>query len=153
MPGISQSFTFSTGIDALGNPTKREIDANGNKIKGSSITYPPQTTGAVTYYSEPLEGDGYYNGAGLHTVTYIPWPKEGLNNPWVVNNFRGSAIIQATLATTPVEEDWFDVNETYTEFTEQAYNNVLHNFRGNYVWIRAKVVITAGVMREIAFNH
>lgn len=153
MPGISKSFTFSTGIDSLGNPTTREVDANGNKVKGSSITYPPQTKDAVTYYSEPLEGDGYSNGAGLHTVTYIPWPKEGTNNVWVINNFRGNVIIQASLATDPVEGDWFDVSSTYSEFTESVYNNVLHNFRGNYVWIRAKVVITAGVLREIAYNH
>ena len=153
MPGISKSFTFSTGIDSLGNTTTREKDANGTLIKGSTITYPPQTSGLVTYYSEPLEGDGYYGGSGLHTVTYIPWPKESGSRPWVINNFRGSAIIQATLATTPTEDDWFDVASTYSEFTEVNYDNVLHNFRGNYVWIRAKVAITAGVMREIAYNH
>ena len=153
MPGISKSFTFSTGIDSLGNPTTRELDANGNKIKGSTITYPPQTTGAVTYYSEPEEGDGYYGGTGLHTVTYIPWPKQGTNNVWVLDNMRGNAIIQATLETNPTEADWFDVDSTYSEFTDSVYGNVLHNFRGNYVWIRAKVVITAGVMREIAYNH
>jgi hypothetical protein len=153
MPRISKSFTFSTGIDSQNQPTTREKDSNGNLIKGSSITYPPQTTGAVTYYSEPLEGDGYYGGSGLHTVTYIPWPKESGIRPWVINNLRGNAIIQATLSTTPTDSDWFNVSSTYSEFTDLIYTNVLHNFRGNYVWIRAKVVLTAGVMREIAYNH
>jgi len=153
MPGISKTFLFSTGIDSLGNPTSRELDSNGNKIKGTSITYPPQTQGAVTYYSEPIEASGYYNGPGLHTVTYSPWWKEGVNNVIVINNFRGNIIIQATLATSPTDADWFDVSSTYSVFDEVNYSNILHNFRGNYVWIRAKVVITAGVLREIAVNH
>ena len=153
MPRSSKSLIFSTGIDSQGNSTKREVDANGNKIKGSSITYPPQTTGVITYYSEPEEGDGYYGGTGLHTVTYIPWPKSGANNQSVINNFRGSVIIQATLASSPTESDWFDITSTYTEYTDVSYSNVLHNFKGNYVWIRAKVTVSAGVLREIAYNH
>jgi hypothetical protein len=153
MPRISKTFLFTTGIDSLGNTTSREVDSNGNKIKSTSITYPPQTSGLVTYYSEPLEGSGYYNGLGLHTVTYSPWWKEGVNNVIVINNFRGNVTIQASLATTPTDSDWFDVSSTYTEFTDNSYGNVLHNFRGNYVWIRAKVVISAGVLREIALNH
>lgn len=144
---------FSTGFTSQGNPTTREKDANGNLIKSSSITYPPGVTGPVTYYSEAIEGDGYYGGTGLHTVTYIPWPKDGSNNLSVINNFRGNVIIQATLAAQPTELDWFDVGSTYSEFTQSVYANVLHNFRGNYVWIRAKVVVSAGVLREIAYNH
>jgi hypothetical protein len=153
MPGKSQIFTFSTGIDSQGNATKREIDSNKTLIRGSSITYPPETKGAVTYYSEPLMGDGYYGGTGLHTVNYIPWPKQGENNTWVLNNFTGTIVIQATLASDPQENDWFDVNSTYSEFTNTEYDNVLHNFRGNFVWIRAKVVIFAGVLQQIAYNH
>lgn len=144
---------FSTGIDSQGNPTSREKDANGNPIKHSSITYPPGVTGVVTYYSEAIEGDGYYGGTGLHTVTYIPWPKDSSNNVSIINNFRGSVTIQASLATTPTDSDWFDVTSTYSEFTESVNSNVLHNFRGNYVWIRAKVTVSAGVLREIAYNH
>jgi len=153
MPGISKSLLFSTGIDSQDNPTTREIDSNGNKIKSTSITYPPQANGAIVYYSESIEGSGYSNGSGLHTVTYSPWWKEGVNNGIVINNFNGSIVIQATLATSPSEDDWFDVTSTYTEFDTNNYNNILHNFRGNYVWIRAKVTITAGVLREIAVNH
>ncbi len=153
MPRISKTFLFSTGVDSLGNPTTREIDSNGNKIKSTSITYPPQTQGAVTYYSEAIEGSGYYNGSGLHTTTYSPWWQEGVNNILVINNFRGNVVIQATLATTPTDNDWFDVSSTYSEFDSNNYGNILHNFRGNYVWIRAKVVVTAGVLSEIAVNH
>lgn len=153
MPGISKSFIFSTGIDSQGNETKRDVDSNGNKIKNTTITYPPQTTGNVTYFSDPIEGNGYYSGSGLHTVTYIPWLEEGRNNSWVINNFVGSVIIQASLATVPTDSDWFDVTSTLSEINDTNYGNILHNFRGNYVWIRAKVVISAGVMREIAVNH
>jgi len=153
MPGTSKTLLFSTGIDSLGNETSREVDSNGNKIKGSSITYPPQTQGSVTYYSEPIEASGYFNGTGLHTVTYSPWWQEGVNNIIVINNFRGSVIMQATLASSPTNSDWFDVTSTYSVFNDNTYGNVLHNFRGNYTWIRAKVVINAGVLREIAVNH
>ena len=153
MPGISKTFIFSTGVDSQGNPTTREIDSNGNKIKNSTVTYPPQTTGPITYYSEQVEGSGYANGSGLHTVTYIPWLKEGKKNPWVIDHFVGNVVIQASLATSPTEVDWFDVTSTYSEINDTNYGNVLHNFRGNYVWIRAKVVITEGVMREIVVNH
>jgi len=153
MPRISKTFLFSTGIDSLGNPTSREVDSNGNKIKSTSITYPPLTKDPVTYYSEPLEASGYYNGSGLHTVTYSPWWQESTNNLTVINNFRGNVIIQASLESSPNESDWFNVDSTYSVFTQENYGNVLHNFRGNYVWIRAKVVINAGVLREIAVNH
>lgn len=153
MPAYSQSFTFSTGFKSDGTPTTREIDANKILIRGSSITYPPSTTGVLTYYSEPLQGDGYEGGDGLHTVNYIPWPKQGVPNKWVVNNFRGSVVIQASLATDPQSVDWFDIPSTYSEYTDTEYANVMHNFRGNYVWIRAKVTISEGVLQQIIYNH
>lgn len=43
--------------------------------------------------------DGYYSRTdGIHTVQVV------------VNNFTGSFGIQGTLATEPVEADWFDIN-------------------------------------------
>jgi hypothetical protein len=148
MPAHSQSLYFTVGTDA-----------NKNPIKASSITYPPASfmpttvQGPQTYYSDREKGDGYYGGAGLHTVTYNPWPKQNYTSVHVINNFEGNIVMQATLVTDPLEEDWFDIDSTRTVFNESFNTNKFHNFYGNFVWIRAKVVIERGVLQSILYNH
>lgn len=151
MPALSKTFTFNVGTDS-----------NKNAIKSTSITYPPAgfsptkvvPGSPVTYHSYPEKANGYYKGAGVHTVTYIP-SREHVNASdfQTRNNFRGTVNIQATLASEPTESDWFDVPDTTTTFTELNYNNVFHNFNANYVWIRAKVVVTHGVLQAIHVNY
>ena len=58
----------------------------------------------------------------------------------------GSITIQATLATTPTDADWFDVDTvTVANQTEVKYAN----FTGNFVYIRAKLVYTDGTVNSV----
>lgn len=86
-----------------------------------------------------FKGDGYYGRSdGLHSVQYT------------YNGFTGTIIIQGTLATEPVEADWFDVH-LYTASNDTA--SKIASFTGNYVWIRAKAVYTDGTITLITLNH
>jgi hypothetical protein len=86
-----------------------------------------------------FKGDGYYSRTdGFHTVQYN------------YAGLTGTITIQATLATTPTDTDWFDVH-TYT--AAQETSSKIANFTGNYVWIRATVTITNGTVNSITLNH
>jgi len=105
---------------------------------GSSITL--DHTGFV---SAKTKGDGYYSQPdGVHTVSYK-----------VTTTLTGSIKMQGSLATTPTEDDWFDISgSTFT--TDQSTTISSANFTGNYVWVRAKATgITAGTITEILLNH
>jgi hypothetical protein len=64
----------------------------------------------------------------------------------------GNIVIQATLATTPVELDWFNVYELEANASApanssgnvNAFTNEAVNIEGNFVWMRAKVMDFAG---------
>jgi hypothetical protein len=84
---------------------------------------------------------------------YTPAPDTKNLMPGEPVLFRGSVVIQATLAEEPAEEDWVTLNETFSMFDQDNYENKLHNFSGNYVWVRAKVVISSGVLRQISLNY
>ena len=66
----------------------------------------------------------------------------------------GNIIIQATLATEPVEIDWFNVYELEANTSApanssgnvNAFINEAVNIEGNFVWMRAKVMDFAGGM-------
>ena len=90
-----------------------------------------------TVTGEKFKGDGYYGRSdGFHTVQYS------------YAGLTGTITIQGTLATSPVDSDWFDVH-TYTASQETA--SKVANFTGNYVWIRSKVVYTDGTVFIILF--
>ena len=86
------------------------------------------------------KGDGFYNRSdGFHTTQFN------------LSNFLGDIIIQATLATTPAEEDWFDISDT---LITNGDGSQIKNFVGNYVWVRVKVSNwTAGSISSILLNH
>lgn len=101
-------------------------------------THPADST-TQTVTGSDFKGDGYYGRSdGIHTVQYS------------YTDLQGTITIQGTLATTPTENDWFDVH-TYTETS--ATGSKVANFTGNYVWIRAKLVYTAGSVTSIVLNH
>lgn len=64
----------------------------------------------------------------------------------------GNIVIQATLATTPVELDWFNVYQLEANASSpanssgniNAFTNEAVNIEGNFVWMRAKVMDFAG---------
>jgi len=95
------------------------------------------------FVSAKFQGDGYYSQPdGIHTVSYK-----------VNTTLTGSIKMQGSLATTPTEDDWFDISgSTFT--TDQSTTISSANFTGNYVWVRAKATgITAGTITEILLNH
>jgi hypothetical protein len=78
------------------------------------------------------------------------------------SNFVGTITMQASLATAPVEADWFDIEDTTEVITESSpgYNgnsvvalSMYHNFTGNFVWVRGVVSIDAGQVDSILYNH
>jgi len=104
----------------------------------SNTAHPGDSTDqSVT--GEKYKGDGYYGRSdGLHTVQYT------------YSDLVGTITIQATLATDPASEDWFDVH-SYTAATETG--SKIANFTGNYVWVRANLEYTAGTVDSINLNN
>jgi len=104
-----------------------------------STTYTINNTGFV---SVKAKGDGYYSQVdGVHTVAYK-----------VDTTLTGSIKMQGTLASTPTEEDWFDISGT-TFTTDQSTTISSANFTGNFVYVRANATsITAGSITSIQLN-
>ena len=60
--------------------------------------------------------------------------------------------MQGTLASTPTEEDWFDISGT-TFTTDQSTTISSANFTGNFVYVRANATsVTAGTISSIQLN-
>ena len=105
-----------------------------------SSTYTLDHTGFV---SDKIKGDGYYSQAdGVHTVAHK-----------VTTALTGAIKMQGSLATTPTEDDWFDISGT-TFTTDQSTTISSSNFTGNFVWVRAKATsVTAGTISSSLLNH
>ena len=89
------------------------------------------------------EGDGYYQQTdGIHTVAF-----------YVNSTCTGAIKMQGSLATTPTEDDYFDIDgTTFTTDQSTLINSV--NFTGNFVWVRAKCTSnTAGSVTKILYNN
>jgi len=113
----------------------------------SQVVYPNTASNTMIYYSQPAKGDGYYGSSdGLHTVMYT-----------MATNFIGTVTMQATLASQPVDSDWFNVEGVTSSYN--AMSNLLftqvdyYNFTGNFVWVRGVVQIDAGTVDSILYNH
>ena len=94
------------------------------------------------FVSAKVKGDGYYSQPdGVHTVAYQ-----------VNSTMTGSIKMQGSLATTPTEDDFFDI--TGTTFTaDQSTLIFTANFNGNFVWVRAKATsVTDGTISSILIN-
>jgi hypothetical protein len=135
MSALSQSLTFPVY----------------NSTSSVQIVYPNSATNTINYISLQVEGDGYYGSSdGLHTVMYT-----------TTDDFVGTITMQASLATSPVETDWFNVNNTtFTVSTSTYYDNIsssstvnCYNFTGNFVWVRGTVAINYGTVQSILYNH
>ena len=57
------------------------------------------------------------------------------------DDFNGNIKMQGSLATTPTEDDFFDIDGT-TMTSDQSTKIASFNFTGNFVWVRAKVTTT-----------
>ncbi len=134
----NSTFTVSTVVSTL-EITVAEVVSSENADGSSTITLDH-----VGFVSTKSKGDGYYSQPdGVHTVAYQ-----------VANDFNANATIkmQGTLATTPTEDDWFDI--TNTTFTADGSTiTSSYNFTGNYVWVRSKTqLLTAGTTNSILLN-
>ena len=128
--------------------TVKSVAANGAYIiveeavitESAGATVSLDWTGFVT---DKYQGDGYYSQVdGVHTVAYH-----------VNNTMTGSIKMQGSLATTPTEDDWFDISGT-TFTADQSTLVDSKNFTGNFVWVRAKCSsMTAGSITKILYNH
>ncbi len=93
-------------------------------------------TGFVT---DKTKGDGYFSQIdGVHTVVY-----QVVNLGDSTDDFNGNVKMQGSLATTPTEDDFFDIDDT-TMTSDQSTKIASFNFTGNFVWVRAKVTTTNG---------
>ena len=79
---------------------------------------------------------------------------------YTVTGFIGKIVTQATLATTPVEADYFTLSSTVHDNSSGSTGNALatgsfiHNFTGNYVYVRIIVSDwTDGTVNSILLNH
>ena len=126
----------------------------------SANTHPGDSANTVIT-GDKFKGDGYYGRSdGLHTVQVD------------LAGFIGKVAMQGTLATNPVEADWFTLvldsgkqsvdttglvatqSVTSVEYTSVITNTKNYNFTGNYVWVRAYVSNwTAGTVNSIRLNH
>ena len=134
----NSTFTVSTVVSTL-EITVAEVVTSENADGSSTITLDH-----VGFVSAKAKGDGYYSQPdGVHTVAYQ-----------VANDFNELATIkmQGTLATTPTEDDWFDIaNTTFT--ADGTTTTSSYNFTGNYVWVRSKTqLLTAGTTNSILLN-
>jgi len=89
-------------------------------------------TASLSYTGEKFKGDGYYGVSdGLHTTA------------WTLNNFLGRIRLEASLATTPGDNDWYAIpigsGTDYKEYTAQTSETVAFSFTGNHVWVRARI--------------
>ena len=130
--------------------TIKTVDDNGAFITVEETVTAETSDGStdtvLTYsgfVTEKFKGDGYYSQAdGIHTVAYH-----------VNSTCTGNVKMQGTLATTPTEDDYFDIaNTTFT--TDQSTTVSPVNFTGNFVFVRAKFSSqTAGSLTKILYNN
>tara|TARA_B110000881_G_scaffold29755_1_gene22208 strand:- start:77 stop:481 length:405 start_codon:yes stop_codon:yes gene_type:complete len=126
----------------------------------SANTHPGDSANTVIT-GDKFKGDGYYGRSdGLHTVQVD------------LAGFIGKVAMQGTLATNPVEADWFTLvldsgkqsvdttglvatqSVTSVEYTSVTTNSKSYNFTGNYVWVRAYVSNwTDGTVNSVKLNH
>ena len=106
-------------------------------------------TGFVT---DKAKGDGYYSQVdGVHTVAY-----QVVNLGDSTDDFNGTIKMQGSLATTPTEDDYFDIpgttiNQDNIDGSTLAFSA---NFTGNFVWVRAKISgMSAGAITKILYNN
>lgn len=139
MPAQSLQFHFALGT---GTSTATSV-----AIPSTSVS----SNGDRIFKSQREKGDGYFSGSGgFHTISYTVTP-----------NFAGTLTTQATLATDPVESDWFEVDNSritfVTPIVPATTTTNFINFTGNFVWVRAVVYRSVddpnGSVQWINYNH
>ena len=134
----SNNSTFTVKTVTSANELIVEEIVTTETADGSTTT----TLDHTGFVSDKAKGDGYYSQPdGVHTVAYQ-----------VNATLTGAIKMQGSLATTPTEDDWFDIaGATFT--TDQSTLIGTANFTGNFVWVRAKATsVTAGTISSVQIN-
>ena len=120
-----------------------------NNTSSVAVIYPNTGTSTLVFISQKEKGSGYYGSStGLHTVQYT-----------CTEDFVGTVTMQATLATSPINTDWFTVDNTAFNMTQaqaQVQNTstvTINNFNGNFVWVRGVIEMDAGAVQSILYNR
>jgi len=135
--------------------TVKSVDSNGAFITVEETVTAEDADGSTDtvltysgYVTDKFKGDGYYSQTdGVHTVAYH-----------VDSSFNTDAVIkmQGSLATTPTEDDYFDIDGTTVDSDNFDGSTLVfsNNFTGNFVWVRAKISShTAGSVTKILYNN
>ena len=138
---VTGSGSNNATFTVTGTPTATTLtvlETVATEAAGASVTIDHQ--GA---YSAKQKADGYYGYTdGLHTSAYH------------LNAYIGTVKIQASLASTPTKDDWFDVDATTATYASAETSNKGYNYTGNFVWIRAALTgMTAGSVTKVLYNY
>ena len=141
----NKTFTVKAVVSTTEFTVEETVSANDNA--DGSTTFTLDHTGFVT---DKAKGDGYYSQTdGVHTVAYHVG--SAINDDSTIG-----LVMQGSLATTPTEDDWFDIlGTTIDQNNIDGSTLAFHaNFTGNFVWVRAKVSgLSAGTVSKILYNH
>ena len=156
---VRDLITVSGTVNNNKTFTVKEVtDANNLVVEEIVITETADGSTTTTldhtgFVTDKTKGDGYYSQPdGVHTVVY-----QVLNRGDSTDDFNGSVKMQGSLATTPTEDDFFDIADT-TFTSDQSTTIATFNFTGNFVWVRAKVETTnasgnGAMVTSILFNN
>ena len=141
----NKTFTVkSVATDGLSVIVEELVTAE--EADGSTTT----TIDHTGFVSDKVKGDGYYSQPdGVHTVAYHV-------NASINDDANIKLKMQGTLATTPTEDDWFDISGTTIDSSNIDGSTLAFsaNFTGNFVWVRAKITgMSAGEVTKVLFNH
>lgn len=111
----------------------------------------PQTT----WSSNVANGNSYtVTGNSQPAASYVITPKALQTVNVNLNNVHGNIVIQATLATSPGESDWFKVYELVADSNANANASTYNNIEGSYVYMRAKVEdFSQGVVNFVKLSY
>tara|TARA_Y100001938_G_scaffold65445_1_gene90961 strand:- start:28 stop:603 length:576 start_codon:yes stop_codon:yes gene_type:complete len=134
----NNNSTFTVKTVSSANQLIVEETVTTETSDGSTTT----TLDHTGFVSDKAKGDGYFSQPdGVHTVAYQ-----------VDGTLTGSIKMQGSLATTPTEDDFFDIAGT-TFTADQSTLISTANFTGNFVWIRAKATsVTDGTISSVLVN-
>lgn len=156
---VRDLITVSGTVNNNKTFTVKEVtDANNLVVEEIVITETADGSSTTTldhtgFVTDKTKGDGYYSQPdGVHTVVY-----QVLNRGDSTDDFNGTVKMQGSLATTPTEDDFFDIADT-TFTSDQSTTIATFNFTGNFVWVRAKVETTnasgnGAMVTSILFNN
>ena len=149
MAQTSTTILASKSHKANVTGTDISFTATGNEYKISATS----TTLNNFAVRDLITVTGTTNNNSTFTVKTVQSATELIVEEIVTTALTGAIKMQGSLATTPTEDDWFDISGT-TFTTDQSTTISSSNFTGNFVWVRAKATsVTDGTISSSLLNH